>query len=353
MALHDIQELIDGLVEQVALIDCDGTIVAVNQRWRRQVERQARTGLHISRDYVSFLEALTEEGDEGARPVLQAFRDVSAGTRQTFRCIYHGTGAFDGYDFNLVIAALTVGGSRRVLVSVHDLTELVKFKSQRRRSDTQILRAQEAERRRMARELHDSTSQLLVALEMELSHLKRARMPSEVDEVITECRKTVKEMQREIRAFSFIAHPPTLTTNTLSVALESLARGFRARSGVNVDFSVSGVGRASSFVEAAIYRLAQEGLANIQRHSYARNAAVRLVGRDHYLHLMISDDGVGFDSSEGKGGTLMGVGVTGMAERVRELGGRFSIKRITKGTALRVSLPRYEHMVFEPAISAR
>src|SRR4051812_35049255 len=83
--LQEIQEVIDGLVEQVALVSCEGTILAVNDCWRQQVERQARTGLHISRDYIAFLEGLIEDGDVSAEPILQAFRDIGAGSRRTFR----------------------------------------------------------------------------------------------------------------------------------------------------------------------------------------------------------------------------------------------------------------------------
>ena len=144
--LEEIQEVIDGLVEQVALVACDVRILAVNDCWRRQVERQARRGLHISRDYVAFLQSLIEDGDEGVRPILQAFRDISAGSRRIFRHLYKGSGAFDGYDFNIAIAALTIHGSRHVLVSVHDVTELVGLKRQRRRAGSQVLRAQEYER---------------------------------------------------------------------------------------------------------------------------------------------------------------------------------------------------------------
>src|SRR6478735_12518457 len=75
----EIQQIIDGLVEQIALIDCDGTILTINESWRRQVERQAHTGLHISRDYVGFLAGLIKDGDQGAVPIFRAFQDVSAG----------------------------------------------------------------------------------------------------------------------------------------------------------------------------------------------------------------------------------------------------------------------------------
>lgn len=353
VVLHEIQEVIDGLVEQVALIGCDGTILAVNERWRRQVERQARTGLHISRDYISFLEDLIANGDHGAIQILQAFRDISAGKRQSFRFVYTGTGAFSGYDFNLILAALTVNRTRHVLVSVHDVTELVKLKRQRRRIGSQVLRAQESERRRMARELHDSTAQLLVSLQLDLANLGRTSEGPDVDSIIAECKKTVRDVQQEVRALSYLAHPPPLRDSSLGLALESLASGFATRTGLEIDIDVAGVGEASASVEAALYRLAQEALANIYRHAGAKRATIRLVGREHYLHLMIGDDGIGFDAADRHIRQAMGVGVMGMTERVRELGGRLSIHRVSKGTALTVSLPRRKRMSLAPLIGAQ
>ncbi len=351
-SLREVQEIIDGLVEQIALIGRDGTILAVNESWRRQVERQARTGLHISRDYLRFLTDLIEDGDEGAVAILEAFNEISAGVRQTSRCIYKGSGVFAGYDFDVRIAALTVQETRYVLVSVHDVTELVTLKRQRRRLGSQLLRAQENERRRMARELHDSTSQMLVVLQLQLSRAAK-NCGAECDPIIAECREAVQEIQREIRTFSFLAHPPSLIGNDLALALESLVRGFADRTGLRIDFDVLEPGEVSASIEAAIYRLAQEALANIYRHAKAGHATVWLVGRVRYLHLMIRDDGIGFDAAAPDHRHPLGVGLTGMRERVRELGGRLSIQRADKGTAITVSLPRQKRMRFAPQIGGR
>jgi two-component system NarL family sensor kinase len=351
--LREIQEVIDGLVEQVALVSCGGTILAVNDCWRRQVERQARTGLHISRDYIAFLEGLIEDGDEGVKPILRAFRDISAGSRRTFRHLYKGSGVFDGYDFSIVVAALTIHGTRHVLVSVHDVTELVGLKRQRRRIGSQLLRAQEDERRRMARELHDSTSQMLVALRLDLSRLGRGNLTPEAIAIIDECKKTLHEVQREIRTFSFVAHPPALAANNLAAALQDLASGFAHRTGIEIEVEVSNAGEASASVEAAIYRLSQEALANIHRHAGATHATVRLVARRTCLHLIIGDDGVGFDQIDGPKANALGVGVMGMRERVSELGGRISIRRADQGTVLAVSLPRHKRTVLAPLIGAQ
>jgi len=349
--LQEIQEVIDGLVEQVALVSCDGTILAVNECWRRQVERQARTGLHISRDYLAFLEGLIQDGDEGVKPILRAFREISTGSRGTFRHLYKGSGAFDGYDFRIVVAPLTIHGTPHVLVSVHDVTELVSLKRQRRRVGGQLLRAQEDERRRIARELHDSTSQMLISLRFDLSHLTRGNVGREAVAIIDEAKKTLEEIQREIRTFSFVAHPPSLTANGLSMALRNLAKGFAERTGLEIEVDVLDPGEASASVEAAMYRLAQEALANIHRHAGASRAAIRLVGKKGCLHLVITDDGVGI--SEGmRSPQSIGVGIMGMRERVHELGGRISIRRAVQGTILTVSLPRDKRTVLAPLIGS-
>jgi two-component system, NarL family, sensor kinase len=349
---QEIQEVIDGLVEQVALVSCDGIILAVNDCWRQQVERQSRTGLHISRDYIAFLESLIEEGDKGVEPILQAFREISAGSRRTFRRLYKGSGTFDGYDFNIIVAPLTIHGTRHVLVSVHDVTELVGLKRQRRRVRGQLLRAQEDERRRMARELHDSTSQMLVALRYDLSRLGREKVGPDAFAIIHECKEMLQEIQREIRTFSFVAHPPSLTADGLAIALQNLVSGFAKRTGLEIDVEVSGFSEAFKTVEATIYRLSQEALANIYRHAGATHATVRLVGRRSCLHLVIADDGLGFHVPDEASRNSFGVGVTGMQERVRELGGRMSLQRVAERTVLAVSLPRYKRTTLEPPIGA-
>jgi signal transduction histidine kinase len=159
-------------------------------------------------------------------------------------------------------------------------------------------------------------------------------------------------MQQEIRAFSFLAHPPSLTRTSLAIALEDLVNGFKARTGLEIEVDIASGGEVSGSVEAAIYRVSQEALANIHRHANAKRATFRLIARDRYLHLVIRDDGRGF-ASDPLNPRRMGVGVMGMEERVRELGGRLTIRDSDLGTDLTVTFPRQKRMVFVPAIGAR
>jgi signal transduction histidine kinase len=346
-AWEEIQSVIDGLDEQAAFLSKDGIILAVNSHWRREVERQARHGLLISRDYDAFLAGIVAEGDEGARPILEAFRDIRAGNRNSFSCLYRGAGGFDGYDFKVVITAMHVHDELYVLITVHDVTELVSLKRQRRRLGSQLLHAQDAERRRLARDLHDSTAQALVALQLSLHRLTGIATGIGAQDVVAECQEAIQEVHREIRALSFIAHPPSPAILGLQIALENLATGFAKRVGFEIHVECSDVGEASASIEAAIFRLTQEALANIHRHACATHAIVRLVGREDHLHLLIADDGVGFDWAPGKTVQPIGVGVLGMTERVHELGGRLSVMRRDKGTLLRASLPRQKADIAE------
>lgn len=337
--LEELQTMMEGLAELVALVSCDGTILLTNRLWRRELEKRGSSDFDVGRSYSDALIAMAETGDARALPILDAFRDIRSGTRASFHCIYFGSGVFSGHDYSVRLSSFDVGQDKYVLVSAQDVTEVHTLKRQRRRFSTGILKAQESERRRIARELHDSTAQQLLVLQLHLMNLGELA-GSEANDVVSECKKVVKEIQSEIRSLSFISHPPPLSAKGLEVALRELTAGFASRTGLNVDLQISDVGEICASVEAAIYRLAQEALANIHRHASASRAGVRLVGTKRCIHLVISDDGIGLDTGGERKRNSIGVGIVGMRERVRELGGRFSMHRIEKRTVLGVSLPR-------------
>jgi two-component system NarL family sensor kinase len=342
-----IQTMLDGLSEQVALIGCDGIIRAVNRTWRREVERQAQAGAVINRDYVQFLGTLIAQGDERVVPIVKGFEEVRSGRRAQFKHLYIGSGTFRGHAFKVVVSRFHLADDPLLLVSVHDVTELMMLKRQRRRLQSWLLRAQEDERRRIARELHDSTSQSIVALQLNVMRLKEADQWSESDPLLLECANTLAAMQQELRAFSFMCHPPSLTENGLVLGLNSLIEGFSARTGLNIDFLVDQVGGAPDSVEATIYRLAQEALTNIHRHAHATRVVVQLLGTVRCLHLIVYDNGVGFHPAEGLPPPAVGVGILGMKERLRSLGGRLTIQRVEHGTAVLASLPRSKPELFD------
>ena len=340
-AFTEFQATIEGLAELVALVDSDGIIRTINDHWRRATVANGTPGFLAGGNYPGALMALIEQGDGRVQPILEGFAGINAGIRESFQCLYVGSGILSGHDYNVHLSRIEVGGRWHVLVSAEDLSEVNALKRERRRAGTKILRAQENERKRIARELHDSTSQLLVALQLNLMNLGAAGSGPESEALIADCKKVLQDVHREIRSFSFMAHPPSLPENGLGQALEALARGFAARTGLEIDLRISDVGEASASIEAAIYRMTQEALANIHRHALAGRATVQLVGTRRCLHLTVGDDGIGFDAAEGRKRQSMGVGILGMAERVSEFGGRFSVHRAPdKGTMVRLTLPR-------------
>lgn len=201
------------------------------------------------------------------------------------------------------------------------------------------LQAQEGERLKLGRELHDSTGQLLLALRLEIARLRETHGSSTQGSLLDEIEDTVREIDREIRAFSFTHYPAEVGHDGLGPALRSLARGFASRTGLKIDFSSI----PDSIVQTgqtalALLRIAQEALLNIHRHAHALHVQMGLNLRGGMLELTVRDDGVGIpldhDLEESHG-----VGLLGMRHRAERLGGRFAIRRLKHGTKIIAAVP--------------
>ncbi len=209
-----------------------------------------------------------------------------------------------------------------------------------------MLNVQDEERRRLARELHDETAQNLVLLDINLSTLEKD-LPERSDEVqdsISQSRTLIERSLREVRTISYLLHPPMLDEAGLQTALSWLIRGFSQRSGVQVELDCpSRTDRFSPEVEIAAYRIVQEALTNIHRHSGSQTARVELQRKGDSLILTIQDDGCGIPDTviekrtEGLGS--LGVGIPGMRERLNLLGGRLDVRSDATGTSLMAVLP--------------
>jgi PAS domain S-box-containing protein len=208
-----------------------------------------------------------------------------------------------------------------------------------------LLQLQDEERRRIARELHDVTAQNMLAIVTNLSRIRQGRyLPSEFDEIVTDCYKLGKESLKDIRTFSYLLHPPMLDESGLFDALQWYVDGFINRSGIYVDLVMSGeVERFPSEVEIALFRVVQESLTNIHRHSGSDTASIRLEREEKQLVLQITDRGRGMPGTVKSKGTnetlLLGVGIPGMRQRIRQLGGNLEIKSSEQGTTVKVTVP--------------
>jgi signal transduction histidine kinase len=207
---------------------------------------------------------------------------------------------------------------------------------------TELLLAQDEERRRIARELHDGTASTLVGLSLELTRLVELLAPGDARELALACASLCEQSLRELRAAAFVLHPPLLEREGLVVALQWLAEGFSKRSGIQVTFRPgSRIGeRFRPSVELTLYRIVQEALTNVLRHSGSRVALVALGASPDRVWLVVKDEGRGSGAAPRPGAARAGVGITGMRERVRAMGGSLRVTFGARGTVLRAALPR-------------
>jgi signal transduction histidine kinase len=207
----------------------------------------------------------------------------------------------------------------------------------------QLLQAQDEERRRISRELHDSTGQLLAALTMNLARLKSEQIWSNpgADALINDTTNIVDEMSRQLRTMSYLLHPPMLDEMGLLSAVQWYVDGFSSRSAIQVRLDCADLGRLPGDLELTLFRLIQESLTNINRHSGSKTALIRLNRNDASVNLEVIDQGTGFNAVKSSTDSVSrnGVGIPGMKERVRRFGGAFEISSGQSGTTIRVSLP--------------
>jgi len=209
----------------------------------------------------------------------------------------------------------------------------------------QLLRSQDEERRRIAQDLHDSTGQNLVALATMLGRLNKS-VPSvgrRSRTLLSECVALSNRCIREVRTLSYLLHPPLLDEAGLEEAIREYVTGFSKRSGIEVKLEMSRrLGRVARDIEQALFRVVQEALTNIQRHSGSQQAKIR-IHRNSDLTLEVSDLGRGVSASAHKGKQKtrfeVGVGILSMQERVKLIGGRLDIVSTDHGTTVRATVP--------------
>jgi PAS domain S-box-containing protein len=212
-----------------------------------------------------------------------------------------------------------------------------------RQFSAQLLKMQDEERRRVARDLHDSTGQIVVALILNLGQLLASSHTPEEKRLLADSDKLLQQLNSELRSISYLLHPPLLDEVGLWTALEWYVEGFKQRSGIAATLELnSNFGRLDSDLEVAIFRVVQECLTNVQRHSGSPDTSVRLLRSFEGIRLEVQDRGRGIPAEKqfsipGNGAT--GVGLRGMRERVVQLGGDLSVKSNGGGTTIIATFP--------------
>ncbi len=253
----------------------------------------------------------------------------------------------DGQEFPVEISLSPLQTDEGTLVTsaIRDISERKRTEESLRLLSGRLLHLQDQERRRIARELHDSAGQVLAALGINLSLVEseNGNIAPRAAKAIRESIGLVQELSRELRTISHLLHPPLLDEVGLASGLRSYLDGFTERSKIIVDLELpEDLGRLPQDLETAIFRIVQECLTNIHRHSESPVARIRISRSDSQVSLEVEDRGKGIPQDKRKamdsGGTP-GVGIRGMRERLRQLGGSLEINSNDRGTLVVAKLP--------------
>src|ERR1700731_25194 len=253
----------------------------------------------------------------------------------------------------LTLSPVREQGGHTICVVATELTELIETNEALRVSElslrqlsARLLKLQDEERRRIARDLHDTTGQKIAVLSMTLDRLAKLVDTRKVDvkDALTESRDVVGKIGEEIRTLSYLLHPPLLDECGLASAVLWYAEGFKKRSGIHLSVSIDEeLVRLTTDAETALFRVLQESLTNVHRYSGSPSAEIRIFQSPSKVHLEIVDHGkgvkTGTERSSFAGAPTLGVGIPGMRERIRQLGGQLEVEFGNEGTRVYATLP--------------
>ncbi len=255
----------------------------------------------------------------------------------------------DGTEFaaEILVTPIRVDDTAVLTAVIHDTTEQKRAESSIRRLSQRMHEVQEEERRHIARELHDSVGQQLALLKIELGNASSCLgdAPAEIVSKLAECAQAAEQSIAEVRTLSYLLYPPMLKDFGLRYAIASYLDGFTARSGTATTFTApSDFGRFSPELEVALFRVLQEGLTNVHRHSGSRSAEVRLYEDSGFVVLEVKDHGKGISAAklaefEDSMPGSMGIGLISMRDRMKQFGGTLEISSGSAGTIVRAKAP--------------
>jgi signal transduction histidine kinase len=356
-----LRSTLDGLSAHIAVLDQAGTIVAVNQTWRAFAQASGFVGVDhgVGWNYLEVCERGAPSSEDAAR-TAQALRDIIAGVRTEFRMEYPCMSPDGPRWFQLRMTRPGPTMITRIVIAHEDITEVKRAEEQLSRLSARLLALQDEERRAIARELHDTTAQNLLAITLNASRLREPlrQAGAAASRTLSETLALAEQCLQEVRTLSYLLHPPLLDEIGLASALRWLATGFSERSGVVVEVRVDDIGEPlPREVATALFRVAQEALSNIHRHSGSRWARIALYRTTNTVCLEVLDRGKGLKaakvSRDGDLGSTIGVGISGMRVRLGQLGGQLEINSGRSGTRVTATVPLAPRQRSTPVLGRR
>ncbi|HEY1678682.1 MAG TPA: GAF domain-containing sensor histidine kinase [Candidatus Sulfotelmatobacter sp.] len=301
----------------------------------------------VTKPYYDFLGVVAEPITDG-----MLIPWTSDQQRGTIWAISHGSPqTFNPEDYKLLNALADFAGISVRLAEREQLLQQSRDKlesqveqrtSSLRQLSADLMRVQDAERRRIARELHDSTGQYLVAFKMNLARLKEC-LPAGDAQILADSEQLVDQCLSETRTISHLLHPPLLDESGLPSAAKWYLEGFSERSGIEVSLHIlDNLGRLPQEVETALFRVLQESLTNVHRHSGSGKVDIAIRLDDGQALITVRDYGRGFSAQQIQdvhNGRSRGVGLTGLRERIAVLGGLLEVVPAGPGALIKVTLP--------------
>jgi PAS domain S-box-containing protein len=345
-ALAESRRLLQVAVETARLgfwhFDIATRAMTVSTEWKRQLGLESE---ELSTDPEVLIRLVHPDDVPSIRRARQDLESGRASSLELEFRARHREGGYRDIRASAVVHHDTSGMPVRIFGTNLDITSVRDAERTVRRLSAHILRLQDFERRRIARELHDTTAQNLAALNMNLAQLDRALSASDPAHarVIEETMSLADLAVQEIRTMSYILHPPMLDTLGLPRATQDYVEGFSTRSSIETSADIDDtMERLSEEAEIALFRVLQESLGNVHRHSGASHAHVRLSVEADSVELTINDDGHGMDPPTRerlRRRATVGVGITGMTERLEQLGGTLQILSSDEGTTVSAAIP--------------
>lgn len=320
-------DVLDALGTHVAVLDRTGRIILTNETWRSfGVDHPPEAP--VGSNYIDICAGLAARGGGAARALLDGLTMVRDGGRGAFTHAYR----IEDSVFQMRVLRFERGSELWILVTHDDVTAAHVARRELSDLTERMLDVQEEERRKIALELHDSTSLHLVAVQLGLAVISQGRA---TDQTLSDMREELMEAHREIRTLSYLLHPPRLAAEHLTGAFRQFVDGFERRTGASVDLNVEGeIDGTPHRVQRAIFRVLQEAMANAHKHASARRISVDLSRRTDGLRLEVADDGTNPQLL-----IVPGVGIPGMEARIERFGGSLSVTPTSAGTTVSAFIP--------------